>query len=427
LAFLAVLACAFALPDLMGERVFRLHEGKLLEKDEATVASILSELDVWGHAADGGLELKAPPNAGRDLSALGLNITDVTDFHMAHFKWFEQNDQVCMDESCQKTWDDFYTRYQSLDNIEARMISIQEQHTNLARHEVFGNSNAGRAQRGLRLAGPNGGQQFAIFYFCGIHAREWLTPMFCTYAAEHLTGRYSTDARVRAILDQYAFYIIPVMNVDGYTFSMTGGNNMWRKSRKTNSGSTCIGTDLNRNWADGFGGGGSSGNPCTETFRGQTAYDNVETANMKRFVDGLNIEVSIFMDIHAYGQMWMHPWGKNNQLPPDNGVMQQCGDASAIAIRQVNGLTFRTGTVNRVIYQASGVSVDSMYANKGIVFSYTPEVRGSSFQPPASNIMPSNLELWAGMIAQIECVSFFKANPKATVYPGSAPFERANY
>jgi len=119
LAFLAVLACAFALPDLMGERVFRLHEGKLLEKDEATVASILSELDVWGHAADGGLELKAPPNAGRDLSALGLNITDVTDFHMAHFKWFEQNDQVCMDESCQKTWDDFYTRYQSLDNIEA--------------------------------------------------------------------------------------------------------------------------------------------------------------------------------------------------------------------------------------------------------------------------------------------------------------------
>jgi len=140
---------------------------------------------------------------------------------------------------------------------------------------------------------------------------------------------------------------------------------------------------------------------------------------MKRFVDTLPLEVSIFMDIHAYGNMWMHPWGKNNQLPADNTVMQQCGDASALAIRQVNGLTFRTGTVFRVIYQASGVSVDSMYANKGIVFSYTPEVRGTSFQPPASNIMPSNLELWAGMIAQVECVSFFKKNPDSNVYPGS--------
>jgi hypothetical protein len=38
-----------------------------------------------------------------------------------------------------------------------------------------------------------------------------------------------------------------VLNVDGYSFTWTN-NRMWRKTRRPNQGSSCIGTDPNRNF-----------------------------------------------------------------------------------------------------------------------------------------------------------------------------------
>ena len=39
-----------------------------------------------------------------------------------------------------------------------------------------------------------------------------------------------------------------------YSFSAEG--RMWRKTRSPNDGSACLGTDLNRNWDDHWGGEG---------------------------------------------------------------------------------------------------------------------------------------------------------------------------
>jgi murein tripeptide amidase MpaA len=80
-----------------------------------------------------------------------------------------------------------------------------------------------------------------------------------------------------------------VMNVDGYEYSHTT-NNMWRKSRKPNTGTTCIGTDLNRNFGTNHCGIGSSTNPCSDTYCGKTAFDNVETNNLKAFAEKVKAE-----------------------------------------------------------------------------------------------------------------------------------------
>jgi hypothetical protein len=40
----------------------------------------------------------------------------------------------------------------------------------------------------------------------------------------------------------------------------------WRKTRIVNNGSTCIGVDVNRNFLAGFGGTGSSGDPCSNSI-----------------------------------------------------------------------------------------------------------------------------------------------------------------
>jgi len=238
--------------------------------------------------------------------------------------------------------------------------------------------------RGVRIAAPNApADRPVVFYFCGEHAREWLPVMFCVFMAENLATGYTSNPRVTALLNRYTFHILPIMNVDGYMFSMSG-NNMWRKNRQANQGSTCIGTDLNRNYFFQWNTGGSSPNPCTDTFHGARPWSAPETDNLRAYAAATPLVVQT--DVHAYGNMWMYPWGYTYTLPSDNARMLRCADATAAAIRGVNGLNFRTGSIANVIYIASGSSCDNFYGSNGVVFSYAPEVRGTSFQPPCPTL-----------------------------------------
>ena len=72
------------------------------------------------------------------------------------------------------------------------------------------------------------------------------------------------DPVVQSILNEFDFFIIPVSNPDGYEFSRNS-QRFWRKNR---SGSgACKGVDLNRNWGQEWGGQGSSGRRCSDTYR----------------------------------------------------------------------------------------------------------------------------------------------------------------
>jgi hypothetical protein len=280
---------------------------------------------------------------------------------------------------------------------------------------VWGRSHEGRNQQGVTVTSSVGGNNKPIvFYFCGEHAREWLPPMFCVWMAENLVTRYATDGTVRSLVDRFEFHILPLMNPDGSEFSFS--STMWRKNRQPNPGSACIGTDLNRNYQFQWNTGGSSSNPCTDTYHGGRPWFAPETSNLRDYAAQFQSRIAVGVDVHAYGNMWMHPWGYTYALPRDNTRQLECGNASRDAIRSTNGLIFRTGTIANVIYIASGSSCDNFYGLNNIVFTYAPEVRGSSFQPPASNINPSNAELWNGMIAQVQCVGFFQDHPEADHY-----------
>ena len=62
-----------------------------------------------------------------------------------------------------------------------------------------------------------------------------------------LVTDYAVDASSRRLVDSYDWYILPVVNPDGYVYTWTD-DRLWRKSRRPNRGSECIGTDLNRNF-----------------------------------------------------------------------------------------------------------------------------------------------------------------------------------
>lgn len=113
---------------------------------------------------------------------------------------------------------------------------------------------------------------------------------------------------------------------------------MWRKTRKPNSGSSCIGVDPNRNWDAGFGGtkeniyinirygwvktpakrffdihylstgAGASSSPCSETYRGPSANSEPEVKAIVDFVKSHG-KIKAFVSIHSYSQMLLYPYG----------------------------------------------------------------------------------------------------------------------
>jgi hypothetical protein len=356
-------------------------------------------VDVFGHTADG---VDVRVNAEKlDLFAkAGMKHEDRTDQWFEHFSTNLGNASfVCQDsaEVCAAS-DGFYDSYQRLAAITTRITSVAAANPTIATISSLGKSYEGRDQTAITIK-KGSAEKPTVFYFCGEHAREWLPVMYCTWMAEQLVENGG-----HGLLDQVQFVILPVMNPDGYEYSHTT-NNMWRKSRQPNPGSSCIGTDLNRNYGQAHCGQGSSTNQCSDTYCGTAAFDNLETNNLKAFAEATKARggsVLVQTDVHAYGQMWMNPYGSQKALPEFYSDMKAAGDATADAIRGVSGYSFVTGTIADVIYVASGSSCDWFYTEHGVTYAYAPEVRGRSFQPSATEIKPSNDELFAGMIAQVE-------------------------
>ena len=48
--------------------------------------------------------------------------------------------------------------------------------------------------------------------------------------------------------------------------------------------------------------------------------------------------------------------------------------------------------------------MDYSYDVSGAIYAYTPEVRGTSFAPPTSEIGPNYLEQWAGLVAMVDAI-----------------------
>eukprot|EP00063_Salmo_salar_P006300 XP_013981135.1 PREDICTED: carboxypeptidase A1-like isoform X2 [Salmo salar] len=85
-----------------------------------------------------------------------------------------------------------------------------------------------------------------IWLDTGIHSREWITQASGTWFAKKIVTDYGRDAALTAILDKMDIFLEIVTNPDGYYYTHNS-NRMWRKTRKPNPGSSCVGTDPNRN------------------------------------------------------------------------------------------------------------------------------------------------------------------------------------
>lgn len=397
---LALLAAVTAKQDVRrnfgSERVVDLH----MDHIDDSIMSILEEHegDNLGFTEDGFLSIKLSPEGINSLNAAGINLEDTTDDWVNHL---ERNlDSICSGTSefcASQNADSFYDNYQTLDALTLRIKNMVDASSN-ARRVVIGQTFEGRDMHVVEI----GDSSNPLAYFmCNIHAREWLTPMYCAHMIEQLLANGG-----HPLLNTFQFAIIPTGNPDGYDYSQKV-NSMWRKTRNTNPGSSCVGTDPNRNFGDHHCEKGTSNNPCSDIFCGPNPFSTAETNNVNEYAKSVQNKMITWIDFHAYASYWLSPLGYDRGTPPaaDYNKMATCMKAAADATTAVNNQKFGYGPAGSLLGAAAGASDDWFYFGYDVIYSFTVEMRGRSFQPSSSNIKLSNAEVFAGMVAQMECIN----------------------
>ena len=78
----------------------------------------------------------------------------------------------------------------------------------------------------------------------------------------------------------------------------------------------CTGTDLNRNWGYHWNDGGSSNNPCTDSYMGKSAFSEIENQNVRDFLSKHKDTIKYYVNLHSYSQLVLLPWGYTEEPMP---------------------------------------------------------------------------------------------------------------
>ncbi|XP_053318054.1 carboxypeptidase A1-like [Spea bombifrons] len=299
-----------------------------------------------------------------------------------------------------------YSTYHTLDEIYSWIDNLVSEYPKLVSKINIGHSSEGRPLYVLKFS--TGDNKPAIWIDNGIHAREWITPATGIWTAKKIASSYGKDSLVTDIIEQLDIFLLIVTNPDGYSYTHST-NRMWRKTRSINVGSQCVGVDPNRNWNAGFGGPGSSSNPCAETYHGAYPHSEPEIKSVADFIlDHGNVKA--LLTIHSYSQMLLFPYGYTNSLAPDHEELNELAKKAATALSSLYETRYTYGTTIATIYQADGTTTDWGYDN-GIKYSYTFELRDTGkygFILPASQIIPTAEETW---LALVEIMKHVKDHP----------------
>jgi carboxypeptidase A4 len=154
----------------------------------------------------------------------------------------------------------------------------------------------------------------------GIHAREWIAPAAALYVIDSLVKAFAASSVEVTNVD---WYIMPLLNPDGYEFSHTD-DRWWRKNRakpkqdwftgifsfflsllasifNLNNGTECYGVDLNRNYDVVGRGVGASTNPCSNVYKGEMANSEPEVKAASNVIMRNKDKLKASLSFHSYG------------------------------------------------------------------------------------------------------------------------------
>lgn len=234
-----------------------------------------------------------------------------------------------------------------------------------------------------------------VFYLHGgVHAREVVIPELLIRYIKYLTtgyndlGGYGVDPDVTWLVNHQVAYVLVTINPDGHVVDEQNWSALRRKNMDSDDGCAdpgSWGVDLNRNHTFLWGCcGGSSGNPCSDTYRGPERGSEPETIAFQNHLmsvipdqNGPNGDdelppaapddtTGLLLSMHSYSNLTLFPWGATATLPDPPNLAQ----LSTIGHK----FAYFTGyTTFSIWYDTDGGTADWGYGKLGIP-SYVFEV-----------------------------------------------------
>lgn len=304
--------------------------------------------------------------------------------------------QEGMPQTADATPNDFPSADSNYHNYAEMMAAIDQavaDHPSILSKTSIGTSYEGRQMVALKVSDNVGTDEDEpeVLFTAHQHAREHLTIEMALYVLDQLTDLYGSDSHITDLVNTREIWIVPDLNPDGGEWDIrTGSYSGWRKNRQPNSGSSNVGTDLNRNWPYKWGCcGGSSGSTGSETYRGPSPASSPEVTNVINFVNSRRVggeqQIKTNIDFHTFSELVLWPLGYTS-ANTNADMSQEDHDTFETLGRQMAATNGYTPEQASDLYVTDGSIDDWLWVTQG-VYSYTFEMYPSSgglsgFYPP---------------------------------------------
>ena len=277
-------------------------------------------------------------------------------------------------------------------NLKTQMENLARRYSDIAKLETIGHSNNGVPLYAMKVtkgaSRHKDGKRPAVLYSAVQHAREWLageterrTLRLFLDNYGHKGTAVGTDGKpvdgvsakeLTKLVDTRELWFILIANPDGYDFTFTPENRLWRKNLRDNNGDGQItaidGVDPNRNFPThwSYDDEGSNKENSSETYHGAGPASEPET---KAFLSLMNrVHFTSNKNDHTFGRLLLWPFGwQVDTRPADEPIM------TALAGDDENpGIPLFDPDVGAELYTTNGDTNDHMY-DADRVLSFTPE------------------------------------------------------
>ncbi|MFG2191000.1 M14 family zinc carboxypeptidase [Streptomyces sp. NPDC048639] len=273
--------------------------------------------------------------------------------------------------------DGVFRPYSGDDGIGREILETAREHPSLTKVVSIGRTVKGQDILAVKVSKgadrTRDGAKPSVLYASNQHAREWITPEMTRRLMHHYLDGYGTDRRIKKIVDSTELWFVISANPDGYDFTFTPGNRLWRKNLRDNDGDGKIapgdGVDLNRNFAYkwGYDNEGSSPDPADETFRGTAPMSEPETKALDRFEKRIGFEYGI--NYHSAAELLLYGVGWQVATPTPDDVLYK----ALAGTPENSAIPGYRPQVSSELYTTNG-EADGHAANVNGMMMFTPEM-----------------------------------------------------
>nr|XP_013189683.1 unnamed protein product [Amyelois transitella] len=292
-------------------------------------------------------------------------------------------------QSHRMSWD----KYPSVGIINEYLKYLSDNFPSTCNVTTIGHSSRKRPIKAIRISNGNPNNK-AFLITAGLHAREWVAITSALYIANEIINNFDNQPHYVKDLD---WYIVPLLNPDGYVYSQTI-DRFWRKNRRKFG--ICYGVDINRNFdIDWNVHGMTELNVCSESYSGPKAFSESESITLHDFLKRLPKIPSALVDIHSYGQQILYPWCARTVETVNSDLHKSTAAGMVESIYRVDQKLYKHGPAYHLMYPAPGAALDWAY-KMGVNHSYAIEARDKGtygFLLPPAQILDTGKELFEGI------------------------------